>query len=189
MSNIKENADSRLEIFIGFVNFCDKKKLHNFFESNIIDYSHPVKETDVLVHACSNDKKSLSFSTDEPNKLGATSVEFIDNKPNEAYSEIWLDNIITKYSIDLNDKEGLRNLGRLIAITAIHEAMHNKCEPFMQIDKPKFNLHRDGGGGIAEEFGSIFMKDNIWDSPINAHNTNLISKFINLPLKQTRRIK
>jgi len=190
ISSIVGTVEERIEIGTGFMNFFDEKRLDQFFGSNIIDLSHSVKETDVLVHACSNTSERALFASDTHRDVaGKTSVETVDGTPTEAYSEVWVDELITKFSINTGDNTGLKNLGRLIAITSLHEAMHNKVEPFKQKKESGFTIHKKGGGGIAVEGASIVMIDSIWDAPVTARNLTLLSEFFNLPLKQTRRTK
>jgi len=190
ISPMVETVEKRIQIGTGFVNFCDEKGLFRFIGTNIIDLSHPLMNTDVIVHVCSNVSDRALFSAGTNRDVsGMTNVETIDGVPSEAYSEVWADDLVTKFGLNLNESTGLINLGRLIAITALHEAMHNKVEPFKQIKSPKFNLHKNGGGGVAEPGASIIMTNEVWDAPVTAGNLKLISEFFNLPLKQIRRTK
>jgi hypothetical protein len=188
ISPLVSDIDRRIEIEIGFTNFFDEKNLHNFFGSNTIDRSHALRPTDVLVHICSSEgERALFHSGTQSDVNGRTSITFEDNTPVEAYSEVWADQLIINFSIDLKDKVGLKNLGRLIAIASLHEAMHNKVESLRQIDQPDFDLHTMGGGGIATAGASIVTVDGIFDAPVIGGNLTLIRAFFNNELKQTRR--
>lgn len=182
------NLGKKNEIRTAALRFLDQK-FWGRLASNFIDTSKVVSPTDVLVHICSTfSDRALTGGGEDT--AGATQVVETENLATgkfvitQVYSEIWLDQLMSEFAIGLDDPE---NIGRLIAITALHEGMHNKVEPLKQQKKRGWNLHKRGGGGVALSNASITKTDGMIDASITSKNQMLILEFFSKPLPQLHR--
>ena len=111
----------------------------------------------------------------------------------EGYSEVWLSRAMENLGLTLSPHStelDLANVGVLIAAIGLHEMMHMKVEPFMQLSNPRWSLHANGGGGIARTGKHVFQRiDRKLTATVTSRNVELIRANIDRPVKQVQRTK